>query len=176
MKLEDRLALGEFMRCEKRAIRRLWMMLPNEERGAIESDVRLYALEATRLFDPDNENGAAFETFLFIHLRNRTRAQALKLWAKKRRPVGGFSEFIEASAPTPPPSAEILELRSSVSETTREVLDLALGHNTRVLRSAFCSRYYRHRVSHLLGVPRQQIQTAVQELRREIPKHITRVG
>lgn len=174
MKLEDRLASGEFTRCERRAIRRLWVMLPDEERGDIESDVRFYAFEATRLYDPSR--GATFETFLFTHLRNRTRAQALKVWAKKRRPVGGFMEFIDSPAHPQSPSVEILELRSSVSEPTREVLDLALGYNTRVLRNAFCSRYYKHRVSDLLGVPRRQIQTAVQELRREIPKHITNVG
>ncbi len=173
MSLEDRLAFGEFIHCEKRAMRRLWVMLPHEERGAIESNVRFYALEATRLYDPTR--GASFETFLFAHLQNRTRAQVLKMWAKKRRPTGGFVELIDTPALSSAPSAEISELRLCVSETTRELLDLALCHNTRVLRNAFCSRYYRHRVSHLLGVPRRQVQTAVQELRRAIPKHITNV-
>jgi DNA-directed RNA polymerase specialized sigma24 family protein len=173
VKLEDRLALGEFIHCEKRAIRRLWMMLPREERGAEASDVRFYALEATRLFDPTR--GSSFETFLFAHLHNRTRTQALKARAKKRRPSEGFVKLLDDPAQSSAPTVEILELRSCVSETTREVLDLALGHNTRILRDAFCSRYYRHRVSHILGVPRRQVQTAVQELRREIPKHISNV-
>jgi hypothetical protein len=173
MKLEDRLARGEFLQCEKRAMRRLWTMLPTEARGAIESDVRFYALEAARLYDP--ARGASFETFLFTHLNNRTRAQALKTWAKKRRPAFGFVEFIDCRAQQAAPSAEILELLSKVSDDTREVLDLALGHNTRALRDAFCSRYYKHRVGHLLGIPRRQVQIAVRELRREIPKHITTV-
>lgn len=173
MRLEDRLALGEFIHYERRAMRRLWMMLPNEERGGVQSDVRFYALEAARRYD--SRRGARFETFLWTHLWNRTRAQVLKAWAKRRRPAGGFVELLDPPALPSAPTVEILELRSCVSETTREVLDLALGHNTRVLRNAFCSRYYKHRVSHLLGLPRLQVQTAVQELRREIPRYISNV-
>jgi len=170
MTIEERVAADRFIGYEQRASRRLYMMLPHEERGGIESDVRLYALEAARLFDPTR--GAKFTTFLFIHLNNRTRTQISKCWSKRRRPRGGFAELRDVGY-RQPPTSEITELRRNVSKNTLELLDVALEGNSEALREAFCSRYYKHRVGELLGLPKQQIQMAVSELRRAIPKHIT---
>lgn len=171
--IEDEVARGRFRGYEQRAARRLRKLLPPEEQHGAESDVRFYALEAARLFDPDQ--GATFTTFLFKHLLNRTRAQVLKAWAKRRRPKGGFVELVGSPPCCAAPHSEILELRRSVSKPTREVLDLALEGNGPALQDAFCSRYYLARAEVLLGVPRKQVRDAVKELRRAIPKHITTI-
>ena len=171
LSLEEQVAAGKFLRYEHRAARRLWKLLPPEERHVIDADVRLFTLEAARRYDPSR--GARFETFLFSHLLNRTRAHVLKAWAKRRRPEGGFVELTSHPNCCAAPIAEISELRDSVSDSTRSVLDLALEGNCPSLRDAFCSRYYQMRVGGLLGVSRKQVRDAVAELRIAIPKHIS---
>lgn len=84
------LADGKFIGYEKSISKRLFTKLPS---GHVEFEdilgwMRLFSLEAIKLFDPDR--GAEFTTFLYTHLKLRAYQWKNWAWLKQSHPEGRF--------------------------------------------------------------------------------------
>ena len=175
--LSDQLVDGAFIKIERQASFRLLRYMPTGEMDTDDASawVRFYALEATRVFDV--ERGAKFSTFLYAHLRQRGLEMWRRAWSQTRRPPGGFCQFFDTPAESPPPSSqlEIIELMGTLTHSTRSTLRMILHYHTNDLRAAFTKRTYKSQVQKETGIEKADVESFVQELRRKIPTHLSTV-
>lgn len=151
------------------------------------AEVRLWALQAIEVFNPDFNT--KFGSFLFGHLRLLSRRHLRAQWSDTRRlsvsnvqlassldVADGSSRSLDRShyfVASPSANMQVGELVHSLTPRSREIFDLLTKvEDQGKLRDAFYTSRWRSQVSAITGLPASELETFKNEMQHKVPAYV----
>lgn len=178
--LQERIARGEFKTHELQSARRLYRKLPTGYTSFedVLADVRVATLEAAHAYD--EKRGASFKTWLYRALVLHSRSTVDHAWALKRKPATATQSdrpVFRLLDQAPSVTLEISELLDGLTPDSQLIMKMVLYSSDDELCRAFADRNrYRGRVSRLLGVSRERVESFTLEVREALPRYLSSVS